>query len=127
MRANPQAGLKLVQPAESPADGGAPDATAEQQQMPPLTAEQMEGAAKAYESTADRLDTAMRAADPGGDRMPPMSFDTLVQSLYMQSILQLGGGTEQGQQPRIDLLGARQNHRYAGRGRRQDTRQPERK
>ena len=105
-------GPQLVQSPDQPAAATAaedqPADPGEQQQMPPLTSEQIEGAARAYESTAERLDTAMRAADPGGDRMPPMSFGTLVQSLYMQTILQLGGGTETGQQPRIDLLGARQ-------------------
>jgi hypothetical protein len=81
------------------------DAAAE---LPPLTAEQMDEANRAYEATTERLDTAMRASDPGGDHMPPMNFTTLVQSLYMQAILQLGGGTQPGQQPRVDLLGARQ-------------------
>jgi hypothetical protein len=40
---------------------------------------------------------------------PAMSFDQLVQSVYMQAILQLGGGTQQGEQPQVDLLGARQS------------------
>jgi len=40
--------------------------------------------------------------------MPEMNFDRLVQSLYMQAILQLGGATEPGQPAQVDLLGARQ-------------------
>ena len=43
------------------------------------------------------------------ERMPEMSFERLVQSVYMQAILQLGGGAEPGQTPQIDLLGARQS------------------
>jgi hypothetical protein len=38
-----------------------------------------------------------------------MSFEQIVQSVYMQAILQLGGGTQEGQQPQVDLLGARQS------------------
>ena len=38
-----------------------------------------------------------------------MSFESLVQSVYMQAIMQLGGGTQEGQQPQVDLLGARQS------------------
>jgi len=39
--------------------------------------------------------------------MPEMTFERLVQSIYMQAVLQLGGGTEPGQTPQVDLLGAR--------------------
>ena len=52
---------------------------------------------------------AIRASNPGMERMPEMSFERLVQSVYMQAILQLGGGAEPGQTPQIDLLGARQS------------------
>jgi hypothetical protein len=76
---------------------------------PPPTAEQSEQAQRAYAATIDRLDTAIRASNPGMEPMPDMSFERLVQSVYMQSILQLGGGTEPGQAPQVDLLGARQS------------------
>ncbi len=42
------------------------------------------------------------------ERMPEMrSFERLVQSVYMQAIMQLGGAAEPGQQPQVDLLPAR--------------------
>ena len=75
---------------------------------PPPTAEQTEQANRAYSATVDRLDTAIRATNPGMERMPEMNFDRLVQSLYMQALIQLGGATEPGQPPQVDLLGARQ-------------------
>jgi hypothetical protein len=78
--------------------------------LPPApTPEQMEQARLAYTATADRLDVAVRSANPGMEHPPAMSFDQLVQSVYMQAILQLGGGTQQGEQPQVDLLGARQS------------------
>jgi hypothetical protein len=73
------------------------------------TAEQMEQSRLAFNATAERLDTAIRAANPGVDHPPPMSFDQLVQSVYMQAVVQLGGGAQQGQQPQVDILGARQS------------------
>jgi len=73
------------------------------------TPEQMEQSRRAFEATADRLDTAIRAANPGADHPPALSFESLVQSVYMQAVLQLGGGAPQGEQPQIDLLGARQS------------------
>jgi len=75
---------------------------------PPPTAEHIEQANRAYSATVDRLDTAIRATNPGMERMPDMNFDRLVQSLYMQALLQLGGATEPGQPAQVDLLGARQ-------------------
>jgi hypothetical protein len=78
--------------------------------LPPAPSdEQMEQSRLAYNATADRIDTAIRAANPGGEHPPAMSFEQLVQSVYMQAILQLGGGTRQGEQPQIDLMGARQS------------------
>lgn len=73
------------------------------------TEEQAEQARAAYEATSDRLDTAIRAANPGADHPPAMNFETLVQSIYMTTIVQLGGATPEGHQPQVDLMGARQS------------------
>ena len=89
------------------------DASAEQQEddadqlPPPPTPEQTEQANRAYAATVDRLDTAVRAMDPGAQHAPPMTFDRLVQSLYMQTLIQLGGAPEPNQPVRVDLMGAR--------------------
>ena len=85
-----------------------PESTPESD-LPPLTSEQTEQARVAYQMTSDRLDTAIRAANPGADHPPAMSFDQLVQSVYMSSIMQLGGATPEGQQPQVDIIGARQS------------------
>lgn len=74
---------------------------------PPPTAEEIAQVNRAFDSTVDRLDTAMRAMNPGAEHAPPMNFERLVQSLYMQALLQLGGATEPGQPMRVDLVGAR--------------------
>jgi hypothetical protein len=75
---------------------------------PPLTQEQLSQASKAYDATVDRLDTAIRATNPGMEPMPQMTFERVVQSLYMQSLMQLGAAAEPGQKPQVDILGARQ-------------------
>ena len=78
--------------------------------LPPAPSpEQMEQSRLAFLATADRIDIAIRAANPGMERPPHMSFEQIVQSVYMQAILQRGGGTPEGQQPQVDLLGARQS------------------
>jgi hypothetical protein len=99
-----------AEPAPAPPTQAAAPATPEEPELPPaLTAEQTDQAKRAYEMTADRLDTAIRSANPGMDHPPAMSFDQLVQSVYMTSIMQLGGTTQESQQPQVDILGARQS------------------
>src|SRR5580698_809688 len=93
----------------TPPQAASPDAPPEPELPPAPTAEQNQQAKLAYEMTADRLDTAIRSANPGMDHPPTMSFEQLVQSVYMTSIMQLGGTTQEGQQPQVDILGARQS------------------
>ena len=93
-----------TEPAASPAV-----TSSEPEMPPPPTAEETDQAKRAYEMTADRLDTAIRSANPGMDHPPAMSFDQLVQSVYMTAMMQLGAATHEGQQPQVDILGARQS------------------
>jgi len=86
-----------------------PETAQESELPPPPTAEETDQAKRAYDMTADRLDTAVRAANPGMDHPPAMSFDQLVQSVYMTAMMQLGAATHEGQQPQVDILGARQS------------------
>lgn len=81
----------------------------QEERLPSPTAEQMERSRAAYEATADRLNTAIRAANPGMEHPPEVGFTQLVQSLYMTAIMQLGGATPEGEQPQVDLMGARQS------------------
>jgi hypothetical protein len=75
---------------------------------PPPTAEQTQQAKRAFDATVDRLDTAIRATNPGMEHAPEITFERVIQSLYMQALLQLGGAAAPGQQPQVDILGARQ-------------------
>lgn len=67
-----------------------------------------------YQASSKKLDEMISQANPGardslGGRGGPMNFDALVQSLYMTAALQMGAGTQPGEQPRVDILGARQS------------------
>src|SRR6202042_1728208 len=94
---------------EPQAAASSPEAAPEAEMPPAPTAEENDQARRAYEMTAERLDTAVRSANPGMDHPPPMSFDQLVQSVYMTAMMQLGAATHEGQQPQVDILGARQS------------------
>ncbi len=97
-----------AEPPSQPA-AASPETEAEPELPPAPTAEENDQARRAYEMTADRLDTAIRSANPGMDHPPAMSFEQLVQSIYMTSMMQLGAATHEGQQPQVDILGARQS------------------
>jgi Domain of unknown function (DUF1844) len=102
--------FKSPNPTEATAPTSPESASPAEADLPPMpTATEMEQANAAYQQTSERLDTAVRAANPGMDHPPAMSFDQIVQSIYMTTILQLGGTTQEGQQPKIDLMGARQS------------------
>jgi hypothetical protein len=94
---------------EDAAGPGAEPSEHEDELLPPApTGEQAEQAKRAYEATVDRLDTAIRATNPGMERAPAITFERVIQSLYMQALLQLGGAPNPNQQPQVDILGARQ-------------------
>jgi hypothetical protein len=109
---SPEREERAAAPAAAPqaAATSSPGAEAPEPEMPPPpTAEENDQARRAYEMTADRLDTAIRSANPGMDHPPAMSFEQLVQSIYMTAMMQLGAATHEGQQPQVDILGARQS------------------
>ena len=104
-----------VTPAPEPSAAAASAATGDDAESddaslpPPPTESEMAQVQSAYDQTAERLDTMVRATNPGGEHLPPMDFTRLVQSIYMSAMVQLGAGTPQGEQARVDLLGAKQS------------------
>jgi hypothetical protein len=77
--------------------------------MPEPTAAESAQQSRDYQASASRLDEMVRKANPGQPASPPMNFERLVQSLYMTAAVQMGAGTGPNEQPRIDILGARQS------------------
>ncbi|MGB8478155.1 MAG: DUF1844 domain-containing protein [Acidobacteriaceae bacterium] len=62
----------------------------------------------AYQETTQQLDEMLRAKAPDSSHLGPIVFDHLVQSMYMTAMMSMGAGTQAGEKPRIDLMGARQ-------------------
>ena len=77
--------------------------------IPEPTAAESAQQSKEYHASANRLDDMLQKANPGQPAPPGMNFDRLVQSLYMTAAVQMGAGTAPNEQPRIDILGARQS------------------
>ena len=78
-------------------------------ELPPApTAEESSQQKSAYDASAQRVEDLVRAQNPAMGAQPPVGFENLVQQLYLSAMIQMGAGTQEGQRPRIDILGARQ-------------------
>jgi len=85
----------------------APGAEMEQELPPAPTAEESQQQKTAYDASSQRLEDMIRAQNPAMGPQPPMGFDQVVQQFYMTAMIQMGAGTQEGQRPRVDILGAR--------------------
>ncbi len=82
--------------------------TAPEHDMPPTpTTAQQQEQADAYRKSAKDLDTRVELSGHSAKELE-MTFERFMASLYMSAMLQLGLMHEQGGEPRVDLIGARQ-------------------
>jgi hypothetical protein len=96
--------------APPPADSSVsspPPPEKEEEIAPPTQAEQDEQHAE-YRKSGAKLDDLLSAGGHGKAEDFEMSFDRLVQSLYVTALVQLGMMVREGEQPRPDIIGARQ-------------------
>ena len=108
----PVAGPRLVVPEPEPEAASSAEAAAEEglmAELPPApTQEESRQQKSAYDASAQRLEDLVRAQNPAMGAPAPVGFENLVQQLYLSAMIQMGAGTQEGQRPRIDILGARQ-------------------
>ncbi len=89
-----------------------PAPPAEEQELadalpPPPTAQESHEQKAAYDASAQRLEDLIRAQNPAAGPQPPVGFEHLVQQFYVTAMLQMGAAAQEGQRPRVDILGAR--------------------
>jgi hypothetical protein len=108
--AEPGAGPRLVvnetkrEVEPTPAAAPGPD----EPELPPApTADEIREQKMAYDTAAQRLEDLIRAQNPAAGAQPPVGFEHLVQQLYVSAMIQMGAGTQEGQRPRVDIIGAR--------------------
>jgi hypothetical protein len=80
---------------------------AESDAPPPPTAAEQKEQAEAYRKSAKDLDARVELSGHSSKELE-MTFERFMASLYMSAMLQMGLMHEQGGQPRVDLIGARQ-------------------
>ena len=93
-------------------DSGAAEPTAAvaegEPELPPApTAQETKEQKAAYDASSQRLEDLLRAQNPAVGAQPPVGFEHLVQQFYVSAMIQMGAGTQEGQRPRVDILGAR--------------------
>jgi hypothetical protein len=84
-----------------------PEAESEFELPPAPTAEESREQKEAYDASAQRLEDLVRAQNPAAGAPPPVGFEQLVQQFYVSAMIQMGAGAQEGQRPRVDILGAR--------------------
>jgi hypothetical protein len=80
---------------------------AQPEMPPPPTASEAREQKMAYDAASQRLEDLIRAQNPAMGAHPPVTFEHLVQQFYVSAMIQMGAGGQEGQRPRVDILGAR--------------------
>ena len=75
----------------------------------PRSAAETEAQHAAYRQSTREIDALLEEANPGMQSPGQVAFEHVIQSFYLSAIMAMGAGTEPGQKPRIDILGARQS------------------
>jgi len=103
-----QVSVSSPAPEPAPATTTTPSPVTDEPVMPPSpTAAEQQAQADAYRRSSKELDTRVELSGHSAKELE-MTFERFLASLYMTAMLQLGLMREEGGQPRIDLIGARQ-------------------
>lgn len=84
------------------------DVLDKEQQAPPLSADERKAGDDAFAKSSKKIDEQIKSQLGRNSEEFQMTFDRFIASLYMTALMQLGLLHEQGGQPRVDILGARQ-------------------
>jgi hypothetical protein len=104
-RSGPQ--LVVTEPRNETAPVEEVAAEAEPELPPAPTAEESKQQKTAYDASAQRLEDLLRAQNPAMGAQPVIGFEHLVQQFYVSAMIQMGAGAQEGQRPRVDILGAK--------------------
>jgi uncharacterized protein DUF1844 len=88
---------------------GAPAAPGQEEELPPPpTAEEQHEQDQAYRASGKKIDEMIAAAGRGPAGPMEMTFERVIESFYMSALIQMGALRQEGETPRVDIIGARQ-------------------
>ena len=100
----PNSGAKSTSDAKPISDA---KATSDSKVPPPPSAAEQKATSDAYQKSSKDLDARVELSGQSAKEFE-ITFERFMASLYMSAMMQMGMMHEEGGQPRIDLLGARQ-------------------
>jgi Domain of unknown function (DUF1844) len=106
-RPAPEAAPSATTATGRPDPGKSPEASAQAHMPAPPTAAEQQQQADAYRKSSKDLDARIELGGHSAKDLE-ITFERFLASLYMSAMLQLGLMHEEGGQPRVDLIGARQ-------------------
>jgi hypothetical protein len=109
--APPQAAQPPATPAAQNPAAAPPEAAAqgeEEMMPPPPTAEEQHAQSEAYKASGKKIDDIIAATGKAGHGPMELTFERVIESFYMSALIQMGAIRGEGEQPRIDIIGARQ-------------------
>ena len=89
------------------ADQQAPATESEELPAPPTESEQQTQRDE-YHASGKKIDEMIKEAGAATGPPPEMTFERLIESFYMTALIQMGAVRPEGEQPRVDIIGARQ-------------------
>jgi Domain of unknown function (DUF1844) len=106
----PQATQPPANPAGQQTTAAPPQAQASQQDelSAPPTAEEQHQQNEAYKASTRKIDDMIAAAGKAGQGYMEMNLERVIESFYMSALIQMGALRQEGETPRIDIIGARQ-------------------
>lgn len=104
--AAPQATQPVAPETPSP-QAAAPESEEEEMPAPP-TAEEEHEQHQAYKASGKKLDELFQSRLGAQGSYPEINFEKVVESLYMSALIQMGALRQEGEEPRVDIIGARQ-------------------
>ena len=100
--AQPPAQAEAAQPAQP----GAPPAEDEMPEAPSV--EEQLAQHHEYQAQGKKLDDIFQTRLGAQGGYPEMTFEKVIESLYMSALIQMGALRTEGDEPRVDIIGARQ-------------------
>ena len=98
---------KTAAPVAVDAGGADTGATPDREMPPPPTSAEQDAQAAAYQQSSKDLDAQVELSGHSAKDFE-ITFERFLASLYMTAMMQLGLMRQQGEQPRVDIIGARQ-------------------
>ncbi|HEY6447391.1 MAG TPA: DUF1844 domain-containing protein [Acidobacteriaceae bacterium] len=107
--ARPEPNNVVTMPTPETPDRAGQEEQAEEVEGPQFTEQETAEQDAAYQQSSRQLDDMLRQANPEMGASAAVSFEHIIQSFYVSAMIAMGAGTEPGQKPRVDILGARQS------------------